>query len=91
VAARFSLSPFFSTISFFFAATLWPRTTGDLTETSNCELPADVAELLELGSFLGQSQAFGLVAGRRSAAQAASLKRLRDEKKYKRVKEHWCD
>jgi hypothetical protein len=39
-------------------------------ETSNSELPAEVAELLELGSVLGQNQAFGLVAGRCSAAQA---------------------
>jgi hypothetical protein len=60
-------------------------------ETSNSELPAEVAELLELGSVLGQNQAFGLVAGRCSAAQAASLKRLRDERKYKRVTAHWRD
>ena len=60
-------------------------------ETSNSELPAEVAELLELGSVLGQNQAFGLVAGRCSAAQAASLKRLRDERKYKRVTAQWRD
>lgn len=55
------------------------------------ELPAVAVELLELGSVLGQNQAFGLVAGRCSAAQAASLKRLRDEKKYKQVTEDWRD
>jgi hypothetical protein len=60
-------------------------------ETSNSELPAEVAEMLELGSVLGQNQAFGLIAGRCSAAQAASLKRLRDEKKYKQVTGDWRD
>jgi hypothetical protein len=60
-------------------------------ETSNSELPAEVAELLEVGSVLGQNQAFGLIAGRCSAAQAATLKHLRDEKKYKRVTEDWRD
>ena len=60
-------------------------------ETSNFDLPAEVAETLELGSVLGQNQAFGLIAGRCSAAQAASLKHLRDEKKYKRVTEDWRD
>jgi hypothetical protein len=60
-------------------------------ETSNSELSADVTDVLELGSVLGQNQAFGLIAGRCSAAQAASLKRLRDEKKYKRVAESWRD
>lgn len=60
-------------------------------ETSNSELPAEVADLLELGSVLGQNQAFGLIAGRCSAAQAASLKHLREEKKYKRVTEDWRD
>jgi hypothetical protein len=60
-------------------------------ETSNSKLSAEVADLLELGSVLGHNQAFGLVAGRCSAAQAASLKRLRDEKKYKLVTDHWRD
>ena len=60
-------------------------------ETSNSELSAEAAGLLELGSVLGQNQAFGLIAGRCSAAQAASLKHLRDEKKYKRVNEDWRD
>ena len=42
----------------------------------------DAAGLLDLGVALGQSQAFSLVAGRCSAAQAATLLRLRQEKKY---------
>ncbi len=41
--------------------------------------------MLDLGSVLGQNQAFGLIAGRCSAAQAASLRRLREDKKYKLV------
>jgi len=60
-------------------------------EATISELPAVAVELLELGSVLGHNQAFGLVAGRCSAAQAASLKRLRDEKKYKQVTEDWRD
>ena len=53
------------------------------------ELPAEVAELLDLGSVLGQSQAFSQIAGRCSAAQAASLRCLREERKYKRVAPNW--
>ena len=55
------------------------------------ELPADVAESLDLGLLLGQNQTFGLVAGRCSAAQAASLRRLRQEEKYKRLTPRWRD
>jgi hypothetical protein len=46
-------------------------------------------EVLDLGVVLGQNQAFGLVAGRCSAAQAEGIRRLRVEKLYKRVTEHW--
>jgi hypothetical protein len=52
------------------------------------ELSADVAELLDSGSVLGQNQAFGLVAGRCSAAQAASPRRLREDKNFKRIAPH---
>ena len=41
------------------------------------ELTDEAAELLDLGVALGQNQAFSLVAGRCSAAQAATLLRLR--------------
>lgn len=47
------------------------------------------AALLELGLALGQNQAFAVVSGRCSAAQAAGLRRLREEKLYKRCTEHW--
>jgi len=60
-------------------------------EAPNFDLATEVTETLELGSVLGQNQAFGLIAGRCSAAQAASLKHLRDGKKYKLVTEDWRD
>lgn len=50
--------------------------------------PGDTA-LLELGITLGQNLAFGLVAGRCSAAQAEALRRLRDERLYLRCAESW--
>jgi hypothetical protein len=54
-------------------------------------LTADDAGLLELGFTLGQSHTFGLVAGRCSAAQAEGLRRLREEKLYKRCCQKWED
>ena len=53
------------------------------------KLSAEDAELLELGVALGQNHAFGLVAGRCSAAQAQTLRELREGKKYKRCAEDW--
>jgi hypothetical protein len=49
----------------------------------------DVADLLNLGSVLGQSQAFDLVAGRCSAAQAACLHRLRQTNEFQLVTPRW--
>jgi hypothetical protein len=60
-------------------------------QNSISEVPAELAEALDLGVALGQNQTFGLVAGRCSAAQAESLRRLRDEKKYQRVVPTWKD
>jgi len=60
-------------------------------EESLSELPAETAALLELGVALGQNYAFGLMAGRCSAAQAEGLRRLREEKLYKRCAEKWDD
>ena len=54
-------------------------------------LIAENAELLELGIALGQNHAFGLIAGRCSAAQAEGLRRLREEKLYRRCSEKWDD
>lgn len=51
----------------------------------------DPAATLDLGSVLGQSHAFGLVAGRCSAAQAACLHRLRTTRAYLRQSSCWRD
>ena len=54
------------------------------------EKPLDVFEGdLDLGTVLGRTQAFGLVAGRCSAAQAACLREIRDQKLYKRRCANW--
>jgi len=55
------------------------------------EIPPPDAALLDLGVILGQNLAFGLIAGRCSAAQAESLFRLRDEKLYKKCAQTWDD
>jgi len=60
----------------------------------NCELPAGVSELLDLGRFLGENHAFCVVAGRCTAAQAAGLHRLREGKTYLKCAPNWdafCD
>ena len=53
------------------------------------EWTAEDAAVLDLGVVLGHGQAFGLVAGRCSAAQAQSLGRLREEKKYLKASPTW--
>ena len=60
-------------------------------EKDRSELTADVTNALDLGVILGNNQAFGLVASRCSAAQAAGLARLREEEKYKSVTPRWRD
>lgn len=62
-----------------------------MDEDSLGGLPAESAVLLEVGIALGQNLAFGLIAGRCSAAQAEGLRRLREEKLYKRCTEKWDD
>ena len=44
---------------------------------------------LELGKLLGQRKAFGLMAGRCSAEQAAALQKIRDEKGYECIAPTW--
>ena len=44
---------------------------------------------LDLGLFLGRNQAFGMMAGRCSAAQAACLREIRDKKLYKKRCPDW--
>lgn len=60
-------------------------------ENSLTAPPADNAGMLNLGVILGENLAFGLVAGRTSAAQAACLTKLREEKLYQRVELRWED
>jgi hypothetical protein len=48
-------------------------------------------DLVDLGILLGHHHAFGLVAGRCSAAQAQGLRRLREEKIYLRLCPTWRD
>jgi hypothetical protein len=43
----------------------------------------------DLGEIIGERRAFGAVAGRCSAAEAACLRRIRNEKLYKSRSEHW--
>lgn len=62
-----------------------------MTEESNTDAAAAEAALLDLGVALGQTHAFGLIAGRCSAAQADTLRRLRDGRLYKRLTETWDD
>jgi len=50
---------------------------------------ADVANVLNVGSVLGQGLAFGMVAGRCSAAQAACLHRLRRTNQFQLVTPRW--
>jgi hypothetical protein len=52
-------------------------------------LSAEDADSIDLGVALGETHAFGLIAGRSAAAQAAAIKRLREEKKYKRFTSNW--
>jgi len=53
------------------------------------EAPADKAEALDLGVILGRTRALGLIAGRRTAAQAAGIRRLRNEKLYLGARPRW--
>lgn len=62
-----------------------------MTEQLLADSAAGDAALLELGIALGQNQAFGLVAGRCSAAQAEALRRLGGERLYKRCAETWLE
>jgi hypothetical protein len=54
-----------------------------------CESTSADTELVDLGEVLGENRTFGLIAGRCSAAQAASLRRLREERKYLRISASW--
>jgi len=51
--------------------------------------PAEAAGSFELGGVLGQRKAFGLIAGRCSAAEAAAIRRIREDRLYQASKLHW--
>jgi hypothetical protein len=53
------------------------------------DLPHPAADALQVGIALGQSQAFALVSGRCSAAQAEALMRLRESRAYLCVAKSW--
>jgi hypothetical protein len=55
------------------------------------DLRAEDAQLMELGFTLGQNHTFGMLAGRCSAAHAQGIRRLREEKLYKRCCGTWDD
>jgi hypothetical protein len=65
--------------------------TGEHEEFMEEESMADNSELLDAGIALGQTNAFALIAGRCSAAQAEGIRRLREQKLYKRCTEKWED
>jgi hypothetical protein len=54
------------------------------------ETVSDEQQLVELGIVLGQRKAFGMVAGRCSAAQAECLRKIHDEKLYLRFSPSWA-
>jgi hypothetical protein len=49
----------------------------------------DPERLLEVGKWVGRHQAFGMIAAKCSAAQAQSLKRLKDSAEYKALDMTW--
>jgi hypothetical protein len=58
-------------------------------EDATLKLPAGMAEFIKLGQVLGQNEAFGIVAGRCTAAQAAGLYRLREDKTFQLCGMKW--
>src|SRR5579871_3514858 len=87
----FEVRPFESTKFRFSAAPIGPWSEVIMNEELLAKQADGDAALLELGVVLGQSLAFGLVAGRCSAAQAQALRRLREERLYKRCTEAWLE
>ena len=49
----------------------------------------DVQPVLDLGIMVGQRRAFGMVAGRCSAAQAECLRKIREAKSYLTLAPNW--
>ena len=55
------------------------------------EAKSDEQQVLELGIMLGQRRAFGMIAGRCSAAQAECLHRIREERVYLKFAPNWAE
>jgi len=53
--------------------------------------PAEAAGSFDLGAMLGQRKAFGMIAGRCSAAEAAAIRRIREERLYQASQLKWDD
>ena len=47
--------------------------------------------MIDLGTWVGRRQAFGLVSSKCSAADAECLKQIRESKRYKSVAAQWED
>lgn len=62
-----------------------------MNDEITCDEKTETNELMELGFALGQNHTLGVIAGRCSAAQAEGLRRLREEKLYRRCCEKWDD
>lgn len=60
-----------------------------MSENQTTTVSAEAAELLDLGSFLGENRTLRVIANRCSAAEAAGLRRLREEKKYLTLAKDW--
>ena len=59
-------------------------------EECNAAMP-ETQQVLELGIMVGQRRAFGLVAGRCSAAHAECLRKIRDERTYLKFAPNWTE
>jgi len=53
------------------------------------EQSQDPSQILDLGTWLGRKQAFGLMAGKCSAADAECLRNIRDNKLYRSLHINW--
>lgn len=61
----------------------------ELTKSSEGAPVEGALPLLELGKWMGRRDAFGQVAGRSSAAEIESLRRIHDGKLYQRLNSTW--
>jgi hypothetical protein len=53
------------------------------------EQPQDPSQAFDLGTWLGRKQAFGLMAGKCSAADAECLRNIREQKLYRSLHLNW--